>query len=157
MNEKQQRIETLARRVAANLAAQPQEIDHKPTCASLNIMLTVNPPRPAACDCGAEPVPTNEVKSMNEKDKEAFERWYADYKRHSPNRPLPKTTWQAALTYARSEQNAAVQGLVDALEEIKVSAEDCADGIYPWPHKQNYADIAAHAASALAAYREATK
>ena len=29
-------------------------MEHKPTCASLNLMLTSNPPQRAACDCGAE-------------------------------------------------------------------------------------------------------
>lgn len=32
----------------------PERPKHSPSCASLNIMLTVYPPRPAACDCGLE-------------------------------------------------------------------------------------------------------
>ena len=43
------------------------------------------------------------------------------------------------------------QMLRNALLEIQTSAEDCASGNYPWPHKQNYSDIAEHAKQALAA------
>lgn len=47
--------------------------------------------------------------------------------------------------------NQTEQMLRNALLEIQISAEDCASGNYPWPHKQNYSDIAEHAKQALAA------
>lgn len=43
------------------------------------------------------------------------------------------------------------QMLREALQEIKVAAEDCAKGDYSWPHKQNYSDFSEHAKQALAA------
>lgn len=49
--------------------------------------------------------------------------------------------------------NQTEQMLRNALLEIQTSAEDCASGNYPWPHKQNYSDIAEHAKQALAAER----
>ncbi|HEX4918031.1 MAG TPA: hypothetical protein VFV43_09065 [Limnobacter sp.] len=45
----------------------------------------------------------------------------------------------------------------EALRGIQISAEDCANGNYPWPHKQNYSDIAEHARRALSHVNETPK
>lgn len=37
-------------------------------------------------------------------EQEAYSKWYAEYKRHSPNRPTAKHGWQAALEWASGNQ-----------------------------------------------------